>query len=107
MDVDFVVQDTYSLTRPDWKFVGDLQEATKLFAEAVAENYKVQETDKAPEPEDDGESSASDEGLEEDAIPDGDEDDQSSSEEAEVERTALLHTYKTDANVVLGCGQCR
>ena len=94
MDIDFVVQDTYSLTRPDWKFAADLQEATKLFADAVAQNYKVQEADKAPEPEDEGESSASDDGLEEDAIPDGEEDDQSSSEEAEVYHIQLPQALK-------------
>lgn len=84
MDVDFVVQDTYALTRPQWKFAADLTDATRLFGEAVAQNYKVQEVDKTAEPEDEGESSASDDGMDEDAI--ADEDEQLSSDEAEVRR---------------------
>ena len=84
MDVDFLVQDTYSVTRPQWKIATDLQEATILFSEAVAQNYKTQDSGKPMEPEeDDAESSSSDEGLEEDAIPDVDEE-QESSDEADV-----------------------
>ncbi|KAK2734964.1 hypothetical protein FQN57_001399 [Myotisia sp. PD_48] len=80
IDVEFVIQDTFALVRPQWKAAADFTEATKLFAEAVAQNYKVQETDKAPEPEDDGESSSSEEELEEDAIADA----ESSSDEADI-----------------------
>ncbi|KDB23868.1 hypothetical protein H109_04250 [Trichophyton interdigitale MR816] len=81
MDVDFVIQDTFALTRPQWKFAADFTEATKLFAEAVAQNYQVQETDKAPEPEDEEESSSSDEDIEDDGAPDIEE---VSTDEAEV-----------------------
>lgn len=84
MDVDFLVHDTYSGIRPQWKLATDLQEAATLFGEAVAQNYKQQDSEKPAEPdEEDAESSSSDEGLEEDAIPDVEED-QESSEEAEV-----------------------
>lgn len=84
MDVDFVLQDTYALTRPQWKFAPDLSEASRLFAEAVAQNYKVQETDKTvADPEDEAESSSSDEDIEDDGIPDV-EDDRSSGDEIEV-----------------------
>lgn len=84
MDADFIVHDTYSITRPQWKIAGDLQEATLLFSEAVAQNYRTQDAGKPMEPEeDDAESSSSDEGLEEDAIPEVDEE-QESSDEAEV-----------------------
>lgn len=90
MDVDFLVQDTYALTRPQWKIATDPIEATRLFSEAVAQNYKVQEAaqeaDKAPELEDEGESSSSDDGFEDDAIPDADEEkdeEHSSSDEVE------------------------
>lgn len=93
MDVDFIVQDTYALTRPQWKIAGDLNEATKLFGEAVAQNYKIQETDKAPEPEDEGESSSSDdEGLEDDVL--DIEDERSSSEEADVSDTLMVFHWK-------------
>ncbi|ODH51801.1 hypothetical protein GX48_02045 [Paracoccidioides brasiliensis] len=90
MDVDFLVQDTYALTRPQWKIATDPAEASRLFSEAIAQNYKLeetaQETDKAPEPDDEGESSSSDDGYEDDAIPDADEEkdeEHSSSEELE------------------------
>lgn len=92
MDVDFVVHDTYSGIRPQWKLATDLQEAASLFSEAVAQNYKPQDSEKLAEPEeDDAESSSSDEGLEEDAIPEAEEE-QESSEEAEV---SLLHIHGT------------
>lgn len=83
MDVEFVIQDTFALIRPQWKSASDITEATRLFAEAVAQNYKVQETDKAADPEEDGESSSSDEDIEDDALPDGEED-HSSGDEVEV-----------------------
>lgn len=85
MDIDFLVQDTYSAIRPQWKIATDLQEAASLFSEAVARNYKPQDSEKPPEPEEEeeAESSSSDEGLEEDAIPEVDEE-QESSDEAEV-----------------------
>ncbi|OJD18443.1 hypothetical protein AJ78_01563 [Emergomyces pasteurianus Ep9510] len=96
MDVEFLVQDTYALTRPQWKIATDPAEATRLFSEAVAQNYKVQEAaqevDKAPELEDEGESSSSDDGFEDDAMPDADEDkDEENSSSDEVEETALDH----------------
>ena len=87
MDVDFLVQDTYSLVRPQWKIAVDIEEAGKLFSEAIAENYKVQDVDKGVDVEDDDvESISSDangeDGLDEDGVPDID-DGQSSAEEAE------------------------
>lgn len=89
MDIDFLVHDTYSMTRPQWKLASDLQEAARLFGEAVAQNYRLQDSERAAEPEDeDAESESSDEGLEEDAMPEVDEE-QESSDEADV-RTSLL-----------------
>lgn len=98
MDVDFLVQDTYALTRPQWKIATDLAEATRLFSEAVAQNYKIeestQEADKAPEPDPDGESSSSDDGFEDDAIPDADEDkDDVNSSSDEVEEVCILEFF--------------
>ncbi|GKZ77085.1 hypothetical protein AnigIFM56816_009194 [Aspergillus niger] len=82
MDVDFLVQDTFSMTRPQWKLAADLAEATQIFSEAVAQNFKTQDAERPAEPdEDDADSSSSDEGLEEDAMLE--EEDQESSDEAE------------------------
>ncbi|OJJ47026.1 hypothetical protein ASPZODRAFT_131950 [Penicilliopsis zonata CBS 506.65] len=81
MDVDFLVQDTYSATRPQWKLATDLQEASRVFSEAVAQNYKLQDSEKQMDlDEDDAESISS--GFEDDAIPEID-DEQESSDEAE------------------------
>ena len=83
MDIDFIIQDTYGLVRPQWKLVAELSEAARLFAEAIAANYTQSAQEKATEAEDDAEESASDEAMEEDGIPEID-DAPSSSEEAEV-----------------------
>ncbi|KAE8150214.1 ARM repeat-containing protein [Aspergillus avenaceus] len=82
MDIDFLVQDTFSMTRPQWKLVTDLQEATRIFGEAVAQNYKSQDPERPIEQDDDDESSSSDEDLEDDAMPEVEEE-QESSDEAE------------------------
>ncbi|KAL4967643.1 regulator of nonsense transcripts 2 [Aspergillus stella-maris] len=78
MDIDFLVQDTYSLTRPQWNLVTDFEEASRIFGEAVAQNFKPQE--EKPEPEEESEDSASDDDLEEDAIPEAEEEGESSDE---------------------------
>lgn len=83
MEVDFIVQDSFALVRPQWKLVVDLQEATHAFSEAVAVNYKQQTQEKAVEHEDDVEESASDDDMERDMLPDV-EDEVSSGEEHEV-----------------------
>ena len=42
MDIDFIIQDTYALTRPQWKFAGGFEEAGRAFAEIVSQHYKAQ-----------------------------------------------------------------
>ncbi|KAJ5518784.1 suppressor 2 [Penicillium expansum] len=94
MDVDFLVQDTYHSIRPQWKLATDGEEATRIFSEAVALNYNVQDSERPVEAdEEDVESSSSDEDLEEDAIPEIDED-QESSDEAEVGPPSCLHEVR-------------
>ena len=83
MDIDFIIQDTFALVRPQWKLVTDLQEATRAFSDAVAVNYKQQTQEKAADPEDDAEESPSDEDAEGELLPDV-EDEGSSAEEHEV-----------------------
>ncbi|KJX97909.1 nonsense-mediated mRNA decay factor (Upf2) like protein [Zymoseptoria brevis] len=52
MDMEFVVQDTYSLLRPQWKLVlNDLNEASSIFAEACKQNYRDVASGKNAEPE--------------------------------------------------------
>lgn len=89
MDVDFLVQDTYSAIRPQWKLATEPEEATRIFSEAVAQNYKVQDSERPVDPEledEEAESSSSDDGLEDFAMPEiDDEQEQESSEEGEGE----------------------
>ncbi|KAH6629635.1 nonsense-mediated mRNA decay factor [Boeremia exigua] len=60
MDVEFIVQDAYALIRPQWKLITDLDEASRVFGEAVKQNYQTAATDKPIEPEDDDESASDD-----------------------------------------------
>lgn len=85
MDVDFMIQDTYALTRPQWKLVANLEEAGRAFAEVVTQNYKPQEIDKILEPEEIEDEASSDGGDEEELHVPGIEDAHSSSEEADAE----------------------
>lgn len=89
MDIDFLVQDTYSGTRPQWNLVTDFEEASRIFGEAVAQNFKPQDHEEKPEPEEESEDSASGEDLEEDGIPEA-EDDAESSDEADVSENNLF-----------------
>jgi regulator of nonsense transcripts 2 len=83
MDIDFIIQDTFALVRPQWKLVTDLQEATRAFSDAVALNYRQQAQEKAADLEDDAEESPSDEDAEGELLGDV-EDEGSSAEEHEV-----------------------
>ncbi|EME86749.1 uncharacterized protein MYCFIDRAFT_202634 [Pseudocercospora fijiensis CIRAD86] len=52
MDIEFVVQDTFNLLRPQWKLVlGDLPEASRVFSEACKLHYQTTASNQAPEPE--------------------------------------------------------
>ncbi|KAH7072196.1 armadillo-type protein [Paraphoma chrysanthemicola] len=86
MDVEFIVQDAYNLTRPQWKLITNLEEASQAFGEAVKQNYQTASTDRPIEPEEE-DASASDDDLDgpedEDVVmPEGD-GDKSSSESDE------------------------
>ncbi|KAL6703380.1 mRNA decay protein [Coniothyrium glycines] len=87
MDVEFIVQDAYNLTRPQWKITTDPEEASRVFAEAVRLNFQSTASDKPAEPDDDDVSASDDDldGPEDEDImmPEGDED-KSSGEEDEV-----------------------
>ena len=52
MDIEFVVQDTYNLLRPQWKLVlNDFSEAARVFGEACKQNYQDTAAGKMHEPE--------------------------------------------------------
>ncbi len=64
MDIDFIIQDTFALTRPQWKLADNFEEAGRAFAEAVAQNYKSQDPIEADVLDDDV--SSEDEGDDDD-----------------------------------------
>lgn len=85
MDVDFIVQDSFALTRPQWKLAVNYEEAGRAFADLVKQNYKTREPEKPMEVEepDDGVSTDEDGNEDEPRMPDPDA--RSSSDEADVE----------------------
>ncbi len=62
MDIEFLVQDAYALTRPQWKLATNLEEAGNAFAEAVKQNYDQSAVEKPMETEEAEEESLSEDG---------------------------------------------
>lgn len=52
MDIEFLVQDIFALTRPQWKLASNLDEASKVFHLAVAQDQKTTGLDKAADQDD-------------------------------------------------------
>ena len=89
MEVDFLLQDTFNLVRPQWKIAVDLSEASKLFNEAIATNYKASESSRPADAGEDNEDSMSDEELVDDDAVAQPAMDELSEDEAEVSRLSL------------------
>ncbi|KAK4465274.1 regulator of nonsense transcripts 2 [Cladorrhinum samala] len=49
MDIEFLVQDIFALTRPQWKIASNFSEASEVFRLAVAQDHKSSGLDKATE----------------------------------------------------------
>ncbi|CAF3632802.1 unnamed protein product [Fusarium graminearum] len=81
MDIEFLVHDTFALTRPQWKIASGLEEAVKAFQLAVAQDQKSAGVDKGVDVDDATSDALSDDDNDED----GDDNDDSASEEEEVE----------------------
>lgn len=62
MDVEFIIQDVFSLTRPQWKLASNYEEASRAFQLAVAQDQKTSGIDKVVEPAD-VDSDSSDDGI--------------------------------------------
>jgi regulator of nonsense transcripts 2 len=69
MDIEFIVQDVFALTRPQWKLASNLEEASRAFQLAMAQDQKTAGIDKVAEPED-----VDSDGLSEDGMGMGDAD---------------------------------
>lgn len=89
MDIEFIVQDIFSLTRPQWKLASNLDEATKAFQLAVAQDQKTSGADKLTEVDDgmSGGSSDEDNGDDLDLV-EPEDDDESGSEDGDAEQEA-------------------
>jgi regulator of nonsense transcripts 2 len=63
MDIEFIVQDVFALTRPQWKLASNLEEASRAFQLAMAQDQKTAGIDKAVEPEDVDSDGLSEDGM--------------------------------------------
>lgn len=99
MDVDFIIQDTFALVRPQWKLPTNFDEAGRAFADAVAQNYKTQEAAKLAEPDESDNQTSSEDAAEDDELrvhePDAEEQ-QSSSEDADADVCLTMSTLRRD-----------
>ncbi len=86
MDIEFLVQDIYALTRPQWKLTSNLEEATKVFQLAIQQDQKPSGLDRTAD-QDDATSGASsdDENADDLQLPEQEEDEESASEDGEPE----------------------
>jgi regulator of nonsense transcripts 2 len=86
MDIEFLIQDTFALTRSNWKLAATFEEAWLAFAELTRGYYKTQESDKNTEVEAQEDDASSEEDGEDDdlQVPDMD-DARSSTDDAEIE----------------------
>lgn len=72
MDIEFLVQDAFALTRPQWKVLSNPEESHHAFAEAVKQNYQTSTIDKPAEVDEGEEGSASDDdgdGVDDEDVP--------------------------------------
>jgi regulator of nonsense transcripts 2 len=85
MDIEFIVQDVFALTRPQWKLASNLEEASRAFQLAMAQDQKNSGIDKAVEPEEPDSDGSSDDGIgdndPETGLPEADAEEDSESDE--------------------------
>ena len=88
MDIDFIIQDTFALTRPQWKLAENFDEAGRAFNDLVKQNYKTQDIEKPIEAEEPDDGDSSDDEGDDDNVPAPEIGAHSSSDEAEIETAA-------------------
>jgi regulator of nonsense transcripts 2 len=91
MDIEFLVQDIFALTRPQWKLASNLDEATKVFHLAVMQDQKTSGLDKVLE-QDDATSGVSSDDMHPE---EHDDDDDLGSEDADAEAEVGLTNHLT------------
>ncbi|WAO95076.1 Hypothetical protein NCS54_01268500 [Fusarium falciforme] len=104
MDIEFLVQDTFHLTRPQWKLAAGLDEAVKAFQLAVAQDQKSAGVDKTADMDDATSDPSSDDDNGDNDDVDGDDNDESASEEEDAddveEESDSESTFEEEAIVV-------
>ena len=85
MDIDFIIQDTFALVRPQLKIAANFEEAGRAFADLVKQNYRIQEPEKNIEVEDLEDSTSSDEDGDDDEPRAAELDAQSSSDDNDMD----------------------
>ena len=100
MDIDFIVQDTFTFTRPQFKLAANFDEAGRAFAELVKQNYKSQEPEKSVEVEEPDDDGSTDDDADEEESRAAEVDVQSSSDEAEID-AEVQSTFVIDFNLRL------
>jgi regulator of nonsense transcripts 2 len=102
MDIEFIVQDTFALTRPQWKLASNLEEAGRAFQLAVAQDHKSSGLNKAVEVEEpEVDESSDDDG--EAGLPEPED----STEEEDADVSTLFIFIAVHANVSLGGNEWR
>jgi regulator of nonsense transcripts 2 len=105
MDIEFIVQDVFSLTRPQWKLASNLEEASRAFQLAMAQDQKTSGIDKAVEPEEPESDASSDDGIgdndPETGLPEADGEEDSESDE-DVDVSGLLGLLSVSAVLIDG-----
>ena len=95
MDIEFLVQDIFALTRPQWKLASNIEEATKVFQFAVAQDQKTSGLGKVAEQDDAmSEVSSDDENGDDMPLADQDDDDESSDEDGDAEAEVTFQSPK-------------
>ncbi|PMD50285.1 MIF4G domain-containing protein [Hyaloscypha bicolor E] len=104
MDIEFIVQDVFALTRPQWKLASNLEEASRAFQLAMAQDQKTSGIDKVAEPEEPDSDGSSDDGIgdndPETGMPEADAEEDSESDEdvdAELNGDPMLSAPGTDS----------
>jgi regulator of nonsense transcripts 2 len=104
MDIEFIVQDVFALTRPQWKLASNLEEASRAFQLAMAQDQKTSGIDKAAEPEEPDSDGSSDDGIgdndPETGMPEADAEEDSESDEDVDVSTFLNRLSMVNTNFV-------
>lgn len=108
MDIEFIVQDVFALTRPQWKLASNIEEAGKAFQLAMAQDAKTSGIDRNIDPEEPESDASSDDGEGENEIDTGlaeAEIDDDSEEDEDVDVSDVTQSNSSTADLGKGGSQ--